>query len=122
MAIEYTIENTENYLKVVARGIDDNLSEVLGYSQAVVEAAIKHNSKKILCDEQNLIYNVSVIDTYELAEFASKYAHKLVKIAIVCNIDCIGDGKFYETVASNRGLKVRVTCNFEEAVKWLMTD
>jgi hypothetical protein len=119
MAISFQIENEECFLKVVAKGKDDDLNEVLAYSNAVVEAAIHHKSKRILCDERELEYSISVIDTFRLAESASIYANNLSRIAIVCDPKYLVDGKFYETVASNRGLFVRVTANYEEAVEWL---
>lgn len=119
MAISFQIKSEERFLKVVAKGKDDDLNQVLDYSNAVIEAAIQNNSKKILCDERELEYSISITDTYQLAEAASLYASSLSKIAIVCDPKYLVDGKFYETVASNRGLFVRVTANFEEAVDWL---
>lgn len=119
MAIKYQIENQANYLKVVASGRDDSLKEVISYSDAVMSAALEFSCKKILCDERELEYALSVSDTFELAEKVSLFASKLRKIAIVCNKDFLKDGKFYETVATNRGLFVRVTSDYDEAIAWL---
>jgi hypothetical protein len=119
MAIEYQIENQDTFLHVVAKGQDDSLDEVLAYFGAIVEASLQHESHKILCDEREVAYTISVFDTFQLAETASKYAPKLVKVAIVCDPRYLESGKFYETVASNRGLSVLVTSNYTEAVEWL---
>lgn len=119
MAISFKIEDRDHFLTVVAKGKDDNLKEVEAYSKAIIEAAIKYKSKKILCDERELEYAISIVDTYKLAEAASVYAGNVLKIAIVCDTKNLTDGKFYETVASNRGLYIRVTADFDEAVNWL---
>jgi hypothetical protein len=91
----------------------------MDYSNAVIDAAAKHNCHKVLCDEQKLKYAISITETFQLAEEASARAPRLSKIAIVCNHENIHDGRFYETVANNRGLKVLVTTELEEALDWL---
>jgi hypothetical protein len=119
MAISYLMETDGYLLKVWAKGKDDSPDDVYKYMAAIVAKAIESESKKILCDERQLEYAVSILDTFELAEEASKYSGKFAMIAIVCNKKYLKDGKFYETVASNRGLKILVTDNYDDAVKWL---
>ncbi len=119
MAIDYKIRYRDGILKVTTKGADENLEEVLQYTNAIIEAAFKHQSRLILCDERELEYKLTTLDTYKLAEFASTYSNHIAKIVIVCNPRCLPEGKFYETVTTNRGLKVRVTTDIEEAEKWL---
>lgn len=119
MAISYEIQAEGDTLRVKASGIDDNLEEVLAYNKAVIDAAFRNKSKKVLCDERGLIYTIPTVETYNLAEQAAAYARYLVRIAIVCNEQSLPEGKFYETVSQNRGLKVLVTCNYDEALSWL---
>lgn len=119
MAINYTFSIEDKTLKVVATGKDDNLQEVKNYSQAVIDEAIKNECDFVFCDERNLEYSLSMIDTYRLAEEASKKVKRTARIAIVCNEKYIEDGKFYETVVSNRGLRVVVTSNYDMAISWL---
>lgn len=119
MAINYTIKNEHDYLKVVAKGKDDNFNEVKKYEEAIISEAINNQCTKIFCDESELEYSISIIDTFKLAEEASKYAPNLTKLAIVCNKKYLSDGKFYETVATNRGLHVLVTDKYEEADQWI---
>lgn len=119
MAIEYKIRPQDGLLKVSAHGKDENLKEVMDYSNAVIDAAVKYKCHKVLCDERKLMYAISITETFQLAEEASAKAPGLSKIAIVCKPENIQDGRFYETVANNRGLKVLVTTEFEEALDWL---
>jgi len=119
MSISYHIENHPDFLKVVAHGKDDNLEDVNQYQQAIMEAVYRFGCKKILCDERDLIYAISVFDTYQLGETVAKYAKELIKVAIVCKNNSLEEGRFFETVASNRGLCILVTADYDKAVAWL---
>lgn len=119
MAIKYKFEYEQDVLKVITEGKDENLDEVMDYAHAVLKEALIANKKKIFCDERHLEYTLSTIDTYELATKASDFAPKLKKIAIVCMSDYLEKGKFYETVASNRGLTVMVPSDYNNAVEWI---
>ncbi|MCF8262501.1 MAG: hypothetical protein K9J12_17125 [Melioribacteraceae bacterium] len=120
MSIKYEFEVIGNLLKVKSSGKDDGLQDVLNYSYAVLQKAIESGSARIFCDERELDYAISVGETYNLAEEASKQAFRLARIAILCNPNFIEEGKFYETVASNRGLVVRVSTDYNELMEWLM--
>jgi len=119
MAIEHDIQVDGSLLKVTASGFDESYEQALSYLQAIVDAALLHKSSRILCDERNLDYRISTLDTYELGEFASKYAGYVMRIAIVCNAASLEDGKFYETVSVNRGLRIRVMTDMDEAIAWI---
>lgn len=119
MPITFDTAITSQTLHITTKGTDDNLEEVLNYSQAVLELAIKNNSRRILCDERALEYTISIPDTYELAENLSVYATQVARVAIVCNEKYLEIGKFYETVASNRGLIIHVTSDYNDAKTWL---
>jgi hypothetical protein len=112
MAITYRMEAEGDLLR-------DSPEDVYSYMGGIAEQALKSGSKRILCDERELVYAVSMLDTFKLAEEASKYSDKFVKITLVCNKQYLKDGKLYETVASNRGLKILVTDNFDQAMKWI---
>ena len=119
MAITFNLSVENKTLKVIASGKDDSYEDVTNYLKAVIETATKHLCTAVFCDERNLEYSLSTIDTYRLAEEASKKASSTARVAIVCNKKYIEEGKFYETVASNRGLRVFVTSDYELAITWL---
>lgn len=119
MAIHYTFISGEDYLLVKASGFDENLEEVKQYGQAIIQACTAKNYTCVLCDERDLEYRLSTLDTFESARFLADRAPKLAKIAIVCNERFIRDGRFWETVAVNRGLTVRVFKDMESAYQWL---
>jgi hypothetical protein len=119
MAISYQYIIEGNVLKIATSGKDDSLEQVENYAIEVLGLSIQNKCTKILCDERNLDYTLSMIDTYSLAEKASQEAADLHKIAIVCKEKYLEDGKFFETVSSNRGLSILVTSNIDQAKEWL---
>lgn len=119
MAINVTFKNKGDILLVTASGKDESLEDVEEYGMKVIEQGILSNCRKILCDEINLEYNLSTIDTFESAKFISENAPKVCKVALVSNPKNLPDAKFWETVTFNRGLTVKVFTDKSEAEVWL---
>ena len=119
MSISYKIEFKGDTLLVVASGRDESLEDTMKYTSAVMEAAKTHSARKVLCDERDLIYDLSPADTYALAQLASSQVPSVCRIALVSRPESLQDGKFFETVASNRGLRILVTDNYSQAQEWL---
>ena len=119
MAIQYDIQAAGDLLNVRASGKDDSLEEVKAYGGAVVAAAVRHGSRRILCDERELVYNLALIDTFESARFIAESMPHVVQAAIVCNPRSFRDGQFWETVAVNRGLTVKFFQDLAAAAAWL---
>ena len=119
MAIHYEIQADGDLLKVKASGMDENLAEVTAYGAAIIQAAQQHNTRRILCDETDLIYKLNVIDNFEAARFIAERVPCVVKVAIVCKPDSFSDAQFWETVAVNRGLLVKMFKDPTEANAWL---
>ncbi|MFH1194988.1 MAG: hypothetical protein V1720_04715 [bacterium] len=120
MAIKYSFMVEKELLRVKATGNDDNLEDVNNYGLAVITAAVSAGTSKVLCDETELIYRLSAFDTFESAKFISENAPMIGKVAIVCNANQIEDASFWETVAVNRGLQVKVCRTVKEAENWLV--
>ncbi len=119
MAIEYEFCLENDLLKVTAKGEDENLEEVLEYGKAIIKKAVATDSRRILCDETELKYALSTFDTFEVAKTIAEYAPKVGRIAIICNPENIPDGKFWEDVAVNRGLTIKMCLTNEAALEFL---
>lgn len=117
--IQYTFTREENLLIVESSGYDENLDEVMQYGQAVIEECNRGGYSHLMCIETELEYRLGTFDTYELAKAASEHARNMGRAAIVCNTKDIEDAKFWETVAVNRGLTVRVFKDVKSARAWL---
>lgn len=119
MAIDFKIIETRDILKLKASGIDDNLEQVIEYGMKVIEAAKKYNVTKVLCDEQDLIYNLNTLDNFESAKYIAEQVPGVGKLAIVLNPQNFKDAEFWETVAVNRFLTMKLCKTIEEAERWL---
>ena len=120
MALDYSIKVENKVLFVKVSGIDENLEEVKEYGLAVIEAFVQNQCEKVLCDESELTYTLSTFDTFESAKFIAELATpNTIPIAIVCGKHQLEIGKFWETVAVNRSLNVKMFYQLEDAKNWL---
>lgn len=119
MAISFTHKIEGETLHVVAQGFDESLQDTEAYARDVLGLALSNACTKVFCDERNLEYRLSVIDTYQLAEAASKEAASITRIGIACASDTISESGFFETVSKNRGLRIVVSPNIEKVQNWL---
>lgn len=119
MAISYTMQAEGNLLKVTASGKDDSVEEVNQYGMAIIEKALACGTTHVLCDETKLEYALSTFSTFESAKFIAEVAPKVGRVAIVTSAKNAKDGQFWEDVAVNRGLQVRVMTDRKRAEAWI---
>jgi hypothetical protein len=119
MAIDYIAEQKGDTLLVRAHGFDESLEQVQQYGMDIIAAAVEQNVTQVLCDERELEYRLGTFDTYTAAAHIAGHAPAVCKVAIVCRPADIADAKFWETVAVNRGLTVRIFKELAEAQTWL---
>lgn len=119
MAITFQSRTEDGLLVVTAAGRDDNLQEVIDYGRAVMDLAAQAGQTHVLCDERNLVYTLDTVDTFHLAKNIAEHAPSVTRLAIVCRPQDFEDGKFWETVAVNRGLHARVFTDVLKARAWL---
>ena len=118
---ETGIEGT--LLRCRAWGSDDNLEEVKRYGMAIIAACLEGDCDKALLDERELKYDLSITDTFKLAEYYSNQMQKLlpkvIKTAIVCDQEFMSEATFWENSSVNRGLYVKVFTSIDSAMQWL---
>lgn len=122
VAIAYQTSVVDGVLCVKASGEDDSSDEVKQYGMAIIEQAVAHDVRKIICDERELKYALDTLETFEAAKFIAEMAPRLAQVAIVCAPRYLKDGMFWETVAVNRGLLVRVDTDYEASLAWVRSD
>jgi hypothetical protein len=120
MAINYEFECNENLLKVKASGFDESPDEVISYNAKIQEKALLNNCDKVICDERNLDYKLSIIDTYKLGEYVSANIKGIKRIAILTNVKDKEIGEFWENVVVNRGCTAKVFYDEKEAITWII--
>ena len=121
MAIEHTIQVENDILIVTASGQDESLEQTTSYAMAVLEAAVASGCPHVLCDERQLVYTLSTLDTFKYGEFLAATVPHVAKVAIVCHPSMVGDAEFWETVVINRGLQARLFLDLDKARDWLET-
>ncbi|NTW54470.1 MAG: hypothetical protein HGB15_06890 [Chlorobaculum sp.] len=120
MAITFHSEIADGLLLITASGRDEDVQQVIDYGSAVIDLAVESGVTLILCDERNLEYALDTFDTFKSAQQIAEIAPKVIRVAIVCGAKFLEDGKFWETVAVNRALQVRVDTDIEQAKAWLV--
>ncbi len=108
-----------NVLYVKASGRDESEEEVKQYGMAVLEMALARGVERVLCEETELEYALGTFSIYEAAKFIAEVVPKVCRVAIVCSPRDLQSGAFWETVAVNRGLNVRVTTDLDLARVWI---
>lgn len=119
MAIQYTFQNAGDQLNVTAVGFDESLEEVEQYGLSIIQACQAQHCTHVLCNELDLEYRLGTLDTFQAAEYIASLAPRVAKVAVVCNEKFVADARFWENVAVNRGLRVRVFKSQDAAQTWL---
>lgn len=119
MEINFVIKDEDKYLKIISTGFCDNLVQLKEYVLALQEAAVSSGQTRLLVEETHLEYTLSTLDTYTSGCFLAQLSPKPKKIAILCKTSSLNNAKFWETVAVNRGVNVRVFDDRVSAENWL---
>jgi hypothetical protein len=112
----------DGWLVVTASGRDERLQDVIDYGSAIIQLAAEHGVTRVMCDERCLEYALGTFDTYEAAQTIAERAPACHRVAIVCSPTSLSDGQFWETVAVNRDLRVRVDTDITRAREWLARE
>jgi len=120
MAISFESTVEDGVLYVTARGRDESMEEVLEYGASLIEKAAEAGVTHVLCDERQLEYALNTMQIFESAKQIAELVPRVAKVAIVCNPRDVDDGRFWETVAVNRGLQVSMGTDIEQARAWLL--
>jgi len=108
MEINFVINDKDKYLKIISTGSCENLVQLKEYVLALQEATVSSGHTRLLVDETHLEYTLSTLDTYNSGCFLAQLSPKPQKIAILCKTSGWNDAKFWETVAFNRGVYVKI--------------
>lgn len=81
-----------------------------------------HNGR-VLIDAREQFHAMSTLAVYnEARELATKLLGNKIRVAILASRDIDQPSRFFETVARNRGIDLRVFNALNEAVDWLMGE
>jgi hypothetical protein len=112
-----TINNVSKYVIVEHEG--ELTREEFEAARAIAKIKLdKNNWRKLLVDVRSTVKSMPTVDVYYVMENNIKVL-PYVKIALVFPPERKAEGDFAETVAANRGVRLRSFIDYEQAVAWL---
>ena len=121
MSYELFLQEKENYLHFQVTG-ENQPDTVRGYLADILKECMKRGTTWILVEENLRGPGLSVLDIFRISAEGTQNANgHLRRVAYVdSNPDhSYANMKFATTVASNRGLNVRMFSSVKEAEEWL---
>jgi len=119
MTIDFRISVEDEFLKVDSFGSCEDFYQLQEYVLAIHQAAVSNSRTKVIVNESQLEYKLTTVETFGSGRFVSRIAPREVKIAVVCKLEGWNNTKFWETVAVNRGVMVKIFIDQDKAEKWL---
>lgn len=120
MSISYEMNLETEFLRVTAKGCDENLQEVMAYGAAILNKCYETKCTKVLCDERELQYRLNTGENFDLAAHLADAVPMVGKVAIVHAPQFAKAMKFFETVGVNRGLQIKAFVDISKAENWLI--
>ena len=120
--MQYTIEYDEKNECLVGRfqGVLNNSSFYSAYVEELKKKAQEHDCLRILHDFRNVRIEMNTMEVHAFSnEMRNEHINPRWKRAMLVGENYLEEARFFETVAVNRGQRVRVFAGYEEAVEWL---
>ena len=90
------------------------------HAQEILKMATKHDCRCLLNDLRNATFEFSTIEIYELPRILEiEGIDHSWRRAVLVKEEQIKEVHFFETVAVNRGYRVKIFAELNEAMEWL---
>ncbi len=119
MSAELEVKKNKDYLELIFKGTFD-LSSLKEVIDAIKDAQEKYNATKILVDVTGLSGELVELDRFRAGEYAADVLPRNIRFAMLA--DEVRINKFFENVATNRGLNVIVISDRQSALDWLLKE
>lgn len=123
MNLRYEIREEPGHTRLDVAG-EYEAGAAIKILQAGIEAALAQGHKKLLVDARQVRGNPKTMQRFELGESIARFYHDkrgpdFLRAAIVANEPVVDPERFGQLVANNRGLPLKVTTDFDEALRFL---
>ncbi len=116
---ELDIREEEGFLRAVLPDYKDS-SGYMSHADAILARCEKIAQNRILVDATALTALIPVLQLYEIGTYMAKQIEgRYIRAAVIANPEQIYPDRFFETVARNRGMDLRVFTSSVEAQAWL---
>ena len=119
MAISLGLMDGDGFLRIVSTGLYENFCQLREYVLDVHKAMVSSGQIRVLVDETGVVHRIGTMDNYRSGCFVSQLAPRPHKIAVLVRPEDWPNAKFWETVAVNRGVSVRVFREQNSAETWV---
>jgi hypothetical protein len=120
MSYKLTITQKSTYLHAVVTG-SNTKEDVAHYLEEVLRECVVRQCSKLLIEEHLVGPRLGIVDVFRIAVEGSNRASGQFQAIAFVDVNAQGDlMKFSETVATNRGLPVKVFASVADAEKWLL--
>jgi hypothetical protein len=108
----------EGYLHITFSGAF-SLAAAKRSVDVLVETCGKENCNKVLFDCRPMTGDMPIFERYEIAKYGAESLPYRIKVAMLGREDQVSPDDFFETVAVNRGLILKVFSDMDKAIAWL---
>ena len=108
----------DGYLYVEISGAFDRF-RTKELMRQVFQSAQSQSFSRILVDIRNMAGPIPTMARFEMARFLATEQKAVLRVAVLKLPEQVPDDKFFENVAGNRGIPVKVTTDLEKALDWL---
>jgi hypothetical protein len=119
------LEQRHGYLYAALSGQIDLSGAQAAYRQ-ILQAAVSHGQPRILMDCTRIAGEFSTADRLAFGSFMADEQQRLAshlpeapRVAILAVPPLMDPGRFTQTVANNRGVRMRASESLQELVSWL---
>lgn len=113
-----TIVRRVQYLEVLLAP-SENIEGVKAQLEELLKFVADEKPPRVLVDLRQIHFEPTVLDRYGLGVIGSRFTPYVDRVACVSQPKFIDPRKFGAQVAQNRGLKIEVFSDADEAVRWL---
>ena len=129
MSMKLDITREKSILRVRVTG-DFSLAKANDCVVSIFEAVAEHGLQKVLVDCRQLKEEPTTLERFVHATFAVQQMDRFAKAGVfrgtrfsyVGHEPLVDRDRFGQTVATNRGLAVKVSLNMRDALRWLDVD
>ena len=90
-----------------------------GTIDRILESMSTAIARPVLVDCRQMTGNLSLVDRFQTVLYGRRMIGRVSKLAIVRSLERQSADRFVETVAWNRGVRVQLFADIDEAIAWL---
>jgi hypothetical protein len=118
MSYHLEIKKTKGYLHIAFSG-PFSPAAAMESVDAMVAACAREDCTKVLFDCRPMTGDLKMVDQFDVGQYGASKIPRSVKVAMLGREDQISPDRFFQTVARNRGVRVTVFSEIDDAIKWL---